>query len=201
MFDKNGPYPPPSFHGMLVPHYIMSVDTTMDTKNIPRYAIDHRYVHNACAHTSYRYDGTLFAYLDLICDIFGRLCLTVCGHTHRTRDSIRLIPSSSSLQVDWRRQARPKITRSHRTSGPGTSDQLRIIAPALPVRVFDQSASTVPRCIYVVLPLRRSTKPMSADKGTLFNKPRICEPTRPILSYNNGLFSRGPLPLKSSPLV
>ena len=46
----------------------------------------------------------------------------------------------------------------------------QLLAAGLSIRVFHQSASIIPCCILVVLPLTRSTKPGSADKGTFFKQ-------------------------------
>ena len=46
----------------------------------------------------------------------------------------------------------------------------QLLAAGLHIRVLHQSASTVPCCIHPVLPLTRSSKPGSADKGTFFKQ-------------------------------
>ena len=76
-------------------------------------------------------------------------------------------------------------------------------AAALSVRVFFQSASIVPCCIHLVLPLKQLTKVTSADEGTFFkqtyNTPGMSNTASFSLATNHALFSEGSL--SNNPLL
>ena len=86
----------------------------------------------------------------------------------RTPRRARLYPPHAFLRVC---RSISILTRNHTISGPATACEL--LAAALSVRLFHQSASTVPCCIHVVLPLTRSTKPRSADEGICFRQASV----------------------------
>ena len=83
-------------------------------------------------------------------------------------------------------------------SGPATADQL--LATVLSFRVFCQSASNVPSCIHLSLPLTRSTKKGLPMKVHCSNKPRMHKPKRLILSYNNPRNILVRFPVSDNPL-
>ena len=81
-----------------------------------------------------------------------------------------MLRSTKYVFVRACRSISDETQRNHGTSGPATAGQLLFIATSLSICVLHQSASTVPCCMHVVLPLTRSTKPRSADQAILFKQ-------------------------------
>ena len=98
-------------------------------------------------------------------------CWTICHICHSV--PLILVRERSGRNCPLREGPCTLVHTCEKSRNVWPSDyigQLLSIAAGLSTRVFHKSASTVPCCIHVVLPLTRSTKPRAADKGTFFEQ-------------------------------
>ena len=90
-------------------------------------------------------------------------------------------------------------TTFHELLGEATSGQLE--AATLSVRVFYQSASTVPCCIHLVSPLTRSTKQCDVPAIKVNLSAKNDRNANHLYNKPHGILERFPISQQSSPLL